>query len=80
MEEWGHYVHDDGIIRLSSRCLSKASTLRETLRHEMLHAALNISGAAFMDKFDEEVIVRAIDAIFFPAWDAMRKKLETIKA
>jgi len=79
MGEWGHYVHDDGVIRLASRCLSKASTLRETLRRKMLHAALNISGLAFMERFDEEAIVRALD-LFFPAWDSMRKKLETIKA
>jgi hypothetical protein len=75
MEHWGEYRSDERKIILSARTLAKASTLRETLRHEMLHAALDISGVAYLKQFDEEVLVRCIDNIFHPAWEKTRKQL-----
>jgi hypothetical protein len=36
-----------------------------------------MSGVSFSDKYDEENVVRAIENIFFPAWNALHKKLET---
>lgn len=45
----------------------------ETLRHEMLHAALYISGHTFAEKFEEEPIVRALENIFFPAWQKLNQ-------
>lgn len=75
MDEWGTYCHDTATITLSPKTLSKSSILRETLRHEMLHAALQISGVGFMERYDEEPIVRCMDKIFWPAWDRVRKQL-----
>jgi hypothetical protein len=40
LESWGEYLHDEAEIHLAPRTLLKASTLRETLRHELMHAAL----------------------------------------
>lgn len=71
----GQYRSDDREIVLSGKTVSKASSLRETLRHEMLHAALDIAGISYMKHYDEETIVRCIDNIFHPAWDATRKQL-----
>lgn len=76
MEDWGHLIFDLREIHLSSKACAKRSTLRETLRHEMLHAALHLSGVSFADRYDEESTVRAIENIFFPAWEKTRKHLE----
>ena len=75
LESWGEYHADDKEIVIASRTLAKASSLRETLRHEMLHAALDISGLSYLKNFEEEALVRCIDSIFHPAWEAMRKQL-----
>jgi hypothetical protein len=48
--------------------------MQQTLRHEMLHAALSLSGIAYIDKLPEEAIVRAMDTIFWPSYDALTTK------
>jgi hypothetical protein len=40
----------------------------------MIHAALAVGGVSFAVEYDEEVIVRCLDSIFFPAWDKLTKK------
>lgn len=75
LDDWGQYRADDREIVLSTKTVSKASSLRETLRHEMLHAALDISGLSYMKTYEEEAIVRCIDNVFHPAWEATRKQL-----
>lgn len=72
---YGEMRFDDRKIVISSKCLAKQSLLRETLRHEVLHAALHVSGVAFSESYDEENIVRAIEHIFFPAWTNLHEKL-----
>ena len=81
LEAWGEYRGDDAQIVLASRTLDKQSTLRETLRHEMLHAALDISGLSYLERFDqvEEAFVRALENVFFPAWEKVRKQLTTLE-
>jgi hypothetical protein len=79
LEAWGEYHGDDAEIVLSSRTLAKQSTLRETLRHEMLHAALDICGLSHLERYEEEAIVRCIENVFHPAWDNARKKLTTLE-
>lgn len=74
MECYGEYHHDKAEIRLSTKAMVKQSDLRETLRHEMMHAAMAISGVAFSERFEEEALVRCFEEIFFPAWDALRIK------
>ena len=75
MESWGEYHHDLKQIWISSKCLSKSSLIRETMRHEMLHAALSISGVGFMETYSEEAVVRCMDEIFFPAFDKFLKQI-----
>jgi len=36
-----------------------------------MHAALEIAGISHMRRYDEEPIVRAIENLFFPAWDSI---------
>ena len=79
LEAWGEYRGDDAEIVLASRTLEKQSTLRQTLRHEMLHAALDICGLSYLERFEEEAIVRCIENVFHPAWDKVRKQLTTLE-
>ncbi len=73
--DYGRMIFDERKIVISTICLSKAQLLRETLRHEILHAALHVSGVSFLERYDEEALVRAMDHIFFPSWELIRQKL-----
>lgn len=73
--DYGRMIFDERRIVINTICLAKASLLRETLRHEILHAALHVSGVSFLERYDEEAIVRAMDHIFHPAWESIRERL-----
>jgi len=73
--DYGRMLFDERRILISTQCLAKAQTLRETLRHEILHAALHVSGVSFLERYEEETVVRAIENIYFPAWNSIRTKL-----
>jgi hypothetical protein len=73
--DYGRMIFDQRKIVINTVCLAKASLLRETLRHEILHAALHVSGVSFLERYDEEALVRAIDHIFHPAWESIRAKI-----
>jgi len=75
LEAWGEYHGDDAEIVLASRTLDKQSTLRETLRHEMLHAALDICGLSYLERYEEEAVVRCIENVFHPAWEKVHQEL-----
>jgi hypothetical protein len=49
--------------------------MRETLRHEMLHAALDICGISHLEGYEEEAVVRCVENVFHPAWETVRKQL-----
>ena len=77
LDGWGEYHHDLAKITLCSRCLDSDADTISTLRHEMLHAALAVSGMSFSEVYSEESIVRCLDEIFFPSWIRVEKKLKT---
>ena len=68
-------IHEYGLMRFDERQIVISSNVTDpcvcmtTLRHEMIHAALEIAGISHMRRYDEEPIVRAIENLFFPAWD-----------
>lgn len=74
VEAWGSYDHDDGAINISLDALQDPETAKATLRHEMMHAALKISGVGWSERYDEEAIVRCFENIFFPAWEQLNKR------
>lgn len=76
--DYGRMYFDERKIVISTACLAKSSVLRETLRHEILHAALHISGVSFLERYEEETLVRAMDHIFFPAWDSIHEQLSSL--
>jgi len=75
LESWGEYHSDAREILIASRTLQKRQTLRETLRHEILHASLDICGLSHLQNYEEEAIVRCIENIFHPVWDEIREQI-----
>jgi len=71
-ECYGLYSHRRKLITIDKAL--KGKELHDTIRHEMLHAALGISGLAFCESYEEEAIVRCMDEIFFPAWERFLKR------
>jgi len=76
--DFGRMLFDERKILISTKCLAKDSLLRETLRHEIFHAAMYVSGVAFLEKYEDETITRAIENIFFPSWDKIHAKLTSL--
>ena len=74
-ECYGQYVPDSKVIEIDKQTLKDKRVLRETLRHEMIEATLFLSGIAYSETYDQEPIVRALDEIFWPAWDRVSKRL-----
>ena len=66
------YSHRRKLITIDKTL--KGKELLETIRHEMIHAALGISGLAYCEAYEEEAIVRCMDEIFFPAWERFLKR------
>lgn len=73
--DYGQMCIDSNEIILNFHIKHDPKLVRETLRHEMVHAALAVAGLSFCKKYDEEAIVRCLDYIFFPAWERISLKL-----
>jgi len=63
--EWHLDTWTIKIGRLAETCFG------QTLRHEMVHAALDFGGVAYCERMEIEAVTRCLDHIFFPAWDAL---------
>lgn len=75
IENFGEMAFDDRKIYIAKRCLKSDKLFKETLRHEMIHAALHVGGVAYLDQYDEEAVVRCLENIFFPAWEEVQHQL-----
>jgi hypothetical protein len=73
-DDYGKMDFDQRLILLNQAMKNNLPMTIETLRHEMIHAALAVGGVSFAVEYDEEVIVRCLDSIFFPAWDKLTKR------
>ena len=71
---FGEYAHDDKVIQIKTG-LSDEVVL-DTLRHEMMEASLFISGIAWSERYEQEPVVRCMEEIFFPAWEATLKRIK----
>lgn len=76
MDTYGQFTFDDRLIEIDRDHLKDdpAGAL-ETLRHEMMEAALLLTGVGFMEKYDQEPVVRAMEQAFFPAWERLLAKV-----
>lgn len=72
-EAYGQYEHESRIIWISNTLKDERAILT-TLRHEILEASLLISGVGWLEKYDQEAIVRCADEIFWPAWESLNLK------
>lgn len=72
---YGQYLPDAKVIELDRKTVKDAKLLRETLRHEMVEAALFLSGVSYSDVYTQEPIVRALDELFWPAWEKVNRKI-----
>ena len=71
-EVFGYWSLDRKTITIHKPLSGKR--LKETLRHEMLHACLDLSGVSFTEggPFPDESVVRALESLFFGPWDRMQ--------
>jgi len=72
-ECFGYYSHDRKMIVISHVLVGKK--LFDTVRHEMMEAALCLSGVGFCETMEQEAIVRCMEEVFFPAWDRFQKRM-----
>tara|TARA_B100000214_G_scaffold360945_1_gene323839 strand:+ start:2604 stop:2900 length:297 start_codon:yes stop_codon:yes gene_type:complete len=69
---FGQYEHDKHLILIDESL--EGEDLAETLRHEIMEAALCIGGTAFCEGMETEAMVRCCDSLFFPVWDKIREQ------
>ena len=74
VDDYGRMDFDQHLILLNHSIKNNLPMVAETIRHEMVHAALAVGGVSFSVDYDEEVIVRCLDSLFFPAWDKLTKR------
>lgn len=72
---YGCYDDDKRTIYLDNSIKDDVKETRETFRHEMQEASLFISGVAWMEKYDQEAVIRAMDNLFWPAWERVEDKI-----
>jgi hypothetical protein len=77
--DYAHYHHDDGLICMGV-LVTNEQEFYDTLRHELFHAGLGISGLSFLltDELDE-AIARCVENIFLPAIDILDRKMKKKK-
>lgn len=75
LDNYAEYRHDESEILVREDIATDPEKLRFYLRHEIAHAAFGVPGVAWMEKFEEEAVVRCLDGIFHPAWEALLTQL-----
>lgn len=70
-DAFGQYEHDNRVIWISNT-LKDDREILTALRHEILEASLLISGVGWLEKYDQEPIVRCVDEVFWPAWESLK--------
>lgn len=77
LNDWAQFDIDEKLISVSLRAMEKEEFLNDTLRHELAHAALRLSGVSFaMSNEVEEAVVRCIEQIFLPALTKLNSRLQ----
>ena len=71
---FGHYSHTRKLI-VVDKSLAPI-VLRDTIRHEMMHAAFAFSGLSYCEHWEEEAVVRCMEEVFFPSWERFLKRFK----
>ena len=75
-DAYGQFTFDDRLIEIDRDHLrDDPAEALNTLRHELMEAALLLSGVGFMERYDQEPVVRALEQVFFPAWEKLLAKV-----
>lgn len=75
-DTYGQFTFDDRLIEIDRDHLrDDPAEALNTLRHELMEAALLLSGVGFMERYDQEPVVRAMEQVFFPAWEKLLAKV-----
>lgn len=75
-DAYGQFSFDDRLIEIDRDHLrDDPDEALMTLRHELMEAALLLSGVGFMERYDQEPVVRALEQVFFPAWEKLLAKV-----
>ena len=69
---------DDRTIVLNSLFIQDFNTSYATLKHELLHAVFHMSGIAFMERFEEEAIVRVVENCYLPLLEEVDKAIVVV--
>jgi hypothetical protein len=77
-DTFGQYKHDLKLIEISKAIPDSEKLL--TIRHELMEASLLLSGVGFSERYEQEPIVRCMEEIFFPSWDAFLKRITKANA
>ena len=70
-DAYGQYDHENRTIWISN-AIKEERIIITTLRHEILEASLLISGVGWMEKYEQEAVVRCADEIFWVAWESLK--------
>ena len=76
LAHFGEFDYDEGVIRIANAIKNNPKEVYETFRHELVEAALLLGGVGWQEIYDQEPVVRALDNIFWPAWEKIRPKLD----
>ena len=71
---FGHYSHSRKLIVVDKSLAP--GVLRDTVRHEMMHAAFAFSGLSYCEHWEEEAVVRCMEEVFFPSWERFLKRFK----
>ena len=72
-DEWGYWVAEKRMIVIHGSLTPRK--FKETLRHEMIHAALHLCGVAWCERMEEEALVRCLDEVFWPSGERVERRL-----
>ena len=72
-DEWGYWVAEKRMIVIHGSLTPRK--FKETLRHEMVHAAWHLCGVAWCERMEEEALCRCLDEVFWPSWERVERRL-----
>ena len=70
-------IKSEGLYHYDGQGIQVKGTDIETVRHELMHSVLDLSGiGVLLPKKVEEALIVAMDNLFWPAYDEAAKKIQ----
>jgi hypothetical protein len=77
-ELFGQFHFDKKTIDIDTKVAANKKLFLETMRHEIFHGCLLISGVGWGEIFQDEQVVRCADELLYPAMDRLEKVLRKL--